>query len=204
MKFVETSLRGAWVSETMPIQDSRGFFARTFCTQEYATLGLQTIFVQHSLSFSAQRGTLRGMHFQRAPHAEVKVVSCINGGIWDVILDLRADSPTFRQWRGFLLTAENRRRLYIPEGFAHGFQTLAPNSEVFYLMSRAYEPASASGVRHDDPCFAIEWPLPVTAISEKDCTWPDFAAAPVRRPARRHRVPLRAARTDAAPLRRRQ
>jgi dTDP-4-dehydrorhamnose 3,5-epimerase len=174
LNFAETRLRGAWLAEPAPIEDARGFFARTFCAHEFSALGLQTNFVQHSLSFSARPGTLRGMHFQRAPHGEVKVVSCISGGIWDVIIDLRADSPTFRQSQGFLLTAKNRRRLYVPEGFAHGFQTLVPMSEVFYLMSAFHEPAAASGVRYDDPCFAIAWPLPIAAISEKDRAWPDF------------------------------
>jgi dTDP-4-dehydrorhamnose 3,5-epimerase len=177
MKFTKTTFRGAWLIEAAPVRDTRGFFTRTFCAREYADQGLLAGFVQHSLSFSACRGTLRGMHFQHAPHHEVKVVSCIAGGIWDVIIDLRPDSPSFCQSYGVLLTAENLRRLYVPEGFAHGFQTLVPETAVSYLISAYYQPAAADGVRYDDPCFAIDWPLPVAAISEKDRGWPDFQAA---------------------------
>jgi dTDP-4-dehydrorhamnose 3,5-epimerase len=118
------------------------------------------------------------MHFQRAPHGEVKVISCQKGEIWDVIIDLRPESPTYRQWQGFELSAANRRQLYVPEGFAHGFQTLCDGTEVGYLISAFYAPLAADGVRYDDPAFAIDWPLPVTNLSEKDRTWPDFAGAP--------------------------
>jgi dTDP-4-dehydrorhamnose 3,5-epimerase len=118
------------------------------------------------------------MHFQRPPHGEVKVVSCLTGAIWDVIIDLRPGSATYRQWQGFELTAENRRQLYVPEGFAHGFQTLCADSAVGYLISAFYAPQAADGLRHDDPAFAIEWPLPVSAISEKDRNWPDFSGSP--------------------------
>jgi dTDP-4-dehydrorhamnose 3,5-epimerase len=174
MRFESTDLQGAWLIEPVPARDHRGFFARTFCTQEFADHGLTSRFVQHSRSQSAARGTLRGMHFQRAPHDEVKVVTCLKGAIWDVIIDLRPESPTYRRWQGFELTAENRRHLYVPEGFAHGFQTLCDDTEVGYLISAFYAPLAASGVRYDDPAFAIAWPLPLTAISEKDGSWPAF------------------------------
>jgi dTDP-4-dehydrorhamnose 3,5-epimerase len=158
----------------MPVEDDRGYFARTFCVREYADHGLETRFVQHNTSYSSVRGTLRGMHFQRAPHGEVKVVSCLKGAIWDVIIDLRPDSPTYCRWEGFELTAENRRQIYIPVGFAHGFQTLCGDTETGYLISAFYAPTAASGVRYNDPIFAIDWPLPITAISEKDSAWPNF------------------------------
>jgi dTDP-4-dehydrorhamnose 3,5-epimerase len=174
MRFSPTQLCGAWLIEPVPARDERGFFARTFCAQEFEDHGLTSRFVQHNTSASVVRGTLRGMHFQRAPHGEVKVVSCLKGGIWDVIIDLRPRSPTYRRWRGFELSAANRHQLYVPEGFAHGFQTLCDDVEVGYLISAFYAPAAADGVRHDDPAFAIEWPLPVSVISEKDRTWPDF------------------------------
>ena len=174
MRFEETNLCGAWLIDLAPARDHRGFFARTFCVQAYADHGLTTGFVQHSTSQSVTRGTLRGMHFQRAPRSEVKVVRCLKGAIWDVIIDLRPDSPTYCRWQGFELTAANQRQLYVPEGFAHGFQTLCDDSWVSYLISAFHAPLAASGVRYDDPAFAIDWPLPVSEISEKDRTWPDF------------------------------
>jgi dTDP-4-dehydrorhamnose 3,5-epimerase len=175
MRFHETELAGAWLIEPVPAHDDRGFFARTFCVREYAERGLATSFVQNSTSHSVACGTLRGMHYQRAPHGEVKVVSCLKGAIWDVIIDLRPGSPSYRRWQGFELTAENRSQLYVPAGFAHGFQTLRDDTEVGYLISAFHAPAAATGVRYDDPAFAIDWPLPVISISEKDRTWPDFS-----------------------------
>jgi dTDP-4-dehydrorhamnose 3,5-epimerase len=175
MRFLETELDGARLIDLEPICDARGFFSRTFCVREFASHGLETCFVQHSLSYSAVRGTLRGMHFQTPPHEEVKLVECSRGAIWDVIIDIRPQSPTFGQWRGFELTAENRRQLYIPAGFAHGFETLVDDTEVRYLISAFYEPSAASGLRYDDPAFSIPWPLPVAIISGKDQVWPDFA-----------------------------
>lgn len=175
MRFFETDLDGARLIELEPIRDERGFFSRSFCVKEFAAQSLEANFVQHSLSYSAARGTLRGMHFQAAPHSEVKVVDCVKGAIWDVIIDIRPDSPTYRKWQGFELTAENRRQLYIPAGFAHGFQTLSDNTEVHYLISAFYEPSAARGLRYDDPSFAIRWPLPIAVISAKDLAWPDFA-----------------------------
>jgi dTDP-4-dehydrorhamnose 3,5-epimerase len=179
MRFETTELHGAWLIEPVPARDHRGFFARTFCAAEFADHGLTTGFVQHNTSHSRVKGTLRGMHFQRTPHAEVKVVSCLRGAIWDVIIDLRPGSPTYRRWQGFELSADNRRQLYVPEGFAHGLQTLCDDTEVGYLISALYAPLAASGVRYDDPAFAIEWPLPVTVISEKDRSWLDFCGAPL-------------------------
>jgi dTDP-4-dehydrorhamnose 3,5-epimerase len=175
MRFHETELAGAWLIEPMPAHDDRGFFARTFCVREYAERGLATTFVQNSTSHSVARGTLRGMHFQRAPHGEVKVVSCLKGALWDVIIDLRPESPGYRRWQGFELSAENRRQLYVPAGFGHGFQTLRDDTEAGYLISAFYVPGAAAGVRYDDPAFAIDWPLPVTMISDKDRSWPHFA-----------------------------
>jgi len=175
MRFTETSLCGAWLIDLEPVRDHRGFFARTFCMRELAEHGLETSFVQHSTSHSAVKGTLRGMHFQRAPHSEVKVVRCLKGAIWDVIIDLRADSPTYRRWQGFELTDENHRQLYIPAGLAHGFQTLRDDVEVGYLISAYYTPAAGNGIRYDDPAFGIDWPLPIASISEADKKWPDFS-----------------------------
>jgi dTDP-4-dehydrorhamnose 3,5-epimerase len=177
LRFEATTLAGVWLIEPVPVRDERGSFARTFCAQEFAGHGLEAGFVQHSASQSGRKGTLRGMHFQRAPHSEVKVVSCLKGAIWDVIIDLRPESTTYRRWQGFELTAENHRRLYVPEGFAHGFQTLCDDTEVGYLISAFYAPLAAAGVRHDDPAFAIEWPLPPTVISEKDRAWPAWLDA---------------------------
>ncbi len=174
MHFRQTALVGAWVIEPEPAYDHRGFFARTFCTREFGEHGLETAFVQHATSGSLKKGTIRGMHFQRPPHDEVKVVTCLKGAIMDTIIDLRPKSATHRRWVAVELTPENRQRLYIPKGFAHGFQALTDNAEVGYLISAFYEPSAAGGVRYDDPAFGITWPLPVSVISEKDAAWPDF------------------------------
>ncbi len=174
MRFQETKLEGLWLIELEPVSDNRGFFVRTFCEREFVAHGLHTSFVQHSTSHTVARGSIRGMHFQRAPASEVKVVSCLKGAIYDVVIDLRASSPTHGRWQGFELSAENRRRLYIPVGFAHGFQTLTDDVEVGYLISEFYAPEAAAGVRFDDPAFGITWPQPVTVISDKDRNWPDF------------------------------
>jgi dTDP-4-dehydrorhamnose 3,5-epimerase len=175
MKFHPTRLDGAWLIELTPAKDERGAFMRTFCEREFGERGLETRFVQHSLSVNTQKGTLRGMHFQRAPHEEVKLVRCRRGAVWDVIIDLRPDSPSYLQWQGFELSAENGTQLYVPKGFAHGFQTLSDDCEVFYLISEFYAADAAAGLRHDDPSFAIDWPAPVSVMSEKDRAWPDFA-----------------------------
>src|SRR6266478_4892449 len=180
MQFHPTNLRDAFLVQLEPAHDNRGFFARTFCAEEFAAHGLEANYPQHSVSFSSRRGTLRGMHYQRDPHSEVKLVRCTKGAILDVIIDIRPDSPTYRRWQGFELSSANGRQLYIPRGFAHGFQTLSDNVEVSYLISTPYEPELARGIRYDDPAFAISWPLPVTEISERDLHWPDFSQWTIR------------------------
>jgi dTDP-4-dehydrorhamnose 3,5-epimerase len=174
MLFRETELKGAFIVEPERLEDERGFFARTWCQQEFETHGLNPRLVQCSISFNRKKGTLRGMHYQAAPHAEAKLVRCTMGAIYDVIIDLRPQSPTFKQWIAEELTAENRRAFYIPEGCAHGFQTLADNTEVLYQMSEFYYPESSRAVRWNDPAFGIDWPLPSTAISNRDLTHPDW------------------------------
>jgi len=174
MRFTPTDLNDAWLIEPEPFRDARGWFARTFCEREFGERGLETRFVQHSTSQNFNRGTLRGMHFQRGTDAEVKLVRCLKGAIYDVIIDLRPDSPTFKRWFGAELTAENVRQLYIPKGFAHGFQTLSDDCEIGYLISEFYAPEASSGVRWDDPAFAITWPMAPTVLSDKDRDWPDF------------------------------
>lgn len=176
MVFTETALPGAFLVDLERREDERGFFARAWCEREFSEQGLATRVVQCNLSFNRERGTLRGMHFQRPPHAEVKLVRCTRGAVYDVVIDMRPDSPTFKQWLGVELTAENGRALYVPEGFAHGYQTLVPETETFYQVSEFYAPEAEGGVRWNDSAFGIEWPLadePV--LSEKDRTWPDFA-----------------------------
>ncbi len=175
MQFTETELGGAWLIEPTPVWDDRGSFTRTFCEKEFADCGLVTRFVQHSRSHSVHTGTLRGMHFQEAPFGEVKLVSCIQGAIFDVIIDLRPSSPTRHRWIGFELTSENQKQFYIPPGCAHGFQTLVDDTVVSCLVSRFDTPQASRGVRHDDPAFQIDWPMKPTAISEKDRTWPLLA-----------------------------
>lgn len=171
MRFVETNLLDALLIAPDPIRDKRGSFARTFCERTFAARGLETRFVQHSQSVSAMKGTLRGMHYQVAPHTEVKIVSCFTGKIYDVIVDLRPDSQTYRMWQMFELSAENQHLLYIPAGFAHGFQTLTDGACVNYLISAFYEPSASTGVSYDDPALRIKWPLPVSVISERDRSW---------------------------------
>lgn len=174
MKFTPAGLDGACIIDIEPLADERGFFARTFCRDEFAAHGLRTDFVQCNTSFNRQRGTLRGMHFQRQPHAEAKLVRCTRGAIHDVIVDLRPESPGFRRWVAVELTAGNHRMLYVPEGCAHGFQTLADDSEVFYQMAAMYRPEAAAGVRWNDPAFAIRWPLPDPIVSARDAGYGDF------------------------------
>lgn len=172
MKFTETRLKGAYVIEIEPTEDERGFFARSWCQKEFAAHGLKPSLVQCSISFNKKAGTLRGMHYQANPHEEARLVRCTRGAIFDAIIDLRPDSATFKQWVAAELTAKNRRMLYVPEGFAHGFLTLADSTEVFYQMSAFYQPASVRGVRWDDPAFGITWPLPPTSISPRDASYP--------------------------------
>lgn len=171
MIFEETKLKGAYVINIEPIEDERGFFARSFCQKEFEQLGLNPCVAQCNISFNKKKGTLRGMHYQAAPHEEAKLVSCVKGSIYDVIIDLRPGSITYCQWVSVELSAENHKMLYIPEGFAHGFQTLEDNTEVFYQMSEFYHPESARGVRWNDPAFGIEWPSAELIISEKDSTY---------------------------------
>jgi len=174
MDFRETGLKGAFVVELAKLEDERGFFARSWCRNEFEAHGLNPCVVQCNLSFNKKAGTLRGLHYQAPPHAEAKLVRCARGALYDVILDLRRESPTFKQWIAEELTAENRRALYIPKGMAHGSQTLADNTEVFYQMSEFHHPESARGVRWDDSAFAIEWPLANPLVSPKDRSWPDW------------------------------
>jgi dTDP-4-dehydrorhamnose 3,5-epimerase len=168
LKFVPTPLAGAQVIELERLADERGFFARSFCQDEFGRNGLDAAIAQCNISWNRRRGTLRGMHFQAAPHEEAKVVRCTRGAIWDVIVDLREGSATRLQWFSVELTAENRTALYVPKGFAHGFQTLAEDSEVLYQMSEPYHAHLARGVRWDDPQLAIRWPLPDPILSERD------------------------------------
>ncbi len=178
MIFAETELSGAFVVDLERREDERGFFARAWCAREFADHRLSARLVQCNLSFNRLRGTLRGMHYQVPPHAEVKLIRCTRGAIHDVIVDLRPDSPTYKEWLGIELSAENGRMLYVPEGFAHGYQTLADDTETFYQVSEFYAPGAEQGVRWNDPSFRIEWPLAVSSISEKDASWPDYEDPP--------------------------
>jgi len=172
MLFTETKLKGAFLIDLELREDHRGAFARTFCQEEFAAHGLQSKVAQCNLSFNHQAGTLRGMHYQMPPATETKLIRCTKGTIYDVIIDMRPNSPTYRQHIGVELTADNRRALYVPEMFAHGYQALTEGAEVIYQVSEFYTPDCERGLRYDDPLFAISWPLPVTVISEKDAAWP--------------------------------
>jgi len=172
MKFTATPLAGAYLVDVQPFSDDRGWFARVYCKREFGQIGHEKEWVQMNHSVSYLKGTLRGMHFQHPPHREIKLVRCIAGAVVDVILDLRSDSPTFGQWFGAELSAANNRMLYIPEGFAHGFQTLEANSALLYHHTEYYTPGAEGGIRYDDPAFAIQWPLTVTVISERDAGHP--------------------------------
>lgn len=174
MVFIETKLKGAFIIELEYFEDERGFFARTFCQHEFEKFGLKTQFVQCNIVFNKHKGTLRGMHYQIKPYAEAKLVRCIRGAMYDVMLDLRPDSITFKQWVAVELTADNRRMVYVPEGFAHGAQSLRDDTEVFYQMSEFYYPECARGVRWDDPAFGIEWPITDLLLSIKDQNYQDF------------------------------
>lgn len=174
MKFEKTLLEGAYVIELEKIVDDRGFFARAWCKDEFAKHSLTNRTVQANISLTKAKGTLRGLHFQIAPYEEAKVVRCTRGAIYDVIIDLRPQSPTFKNWFGVELTADNYRMLYVPERFAHGFQTLQDETEVYYEISEYYVPDAARGIRYDDDDFSISWPLPVVNLSEQDANWPDF------------------------------
>lgn len=173
--FRETKLKGAFVIEPETFADERGFFARSFSDKEFEAHGINPLMVEGNISFNKKKHTIRGMHFQSAPYAQAKLVRCTQGSIYDAMIDLRPDSPTYKQWFAEELTAENRLMLYVPEGFAHGFQTLADDTEVFYQVSAHYLPASCAGVRWDDPAFAVRWRTNEgVTINERDQTYPDF------------------------------
>ena len=178
MMFQQTKLPGVFEIDLDPSRDERGFFARTWCEKEFEAHGLNPRLVQCNASFNHKKGTLRGMHYQDQPFPEAKIVRCTQGAIHDVVLDLRPDSPTFKNWVSVVLTAEKRNMIYVPEGCAHGFLTLEDRTEVFYQMSEFYHPELARGVRWDDPAFQIVWPGTIEVISERDRTYPDFVPIP--------------------------
>jgi len=180
MRFVDTPLNQVWIVEVEPVEDGRGFFARTWCTREFAAHGLNPQLAQCNVSWNRAKGTVRGMHYQRPPHEEAKVVRCTRGAIYDVVIDLRPASPSFCAWFGLELSATGRHLVYVPEGCAHGFQTLEDDCEVLYQMTAEHVPAAADGVRWNDPAFGVRWPLPVTLISDKDAGYADFDRARVR------------------------
>ena len=175
MIFTETKLKGAFIVDVKRLEDERGFFGRAWCKREFETHGLNGEVVQANVSYNKVKGTLRGMHFQAAPFAETKLVRCTSGSIYDVIIDLRTESPTYRDWIGVELTGESMRMLYVPEGFAHGFVTLEDHTSVHYLVTQFYTPGYEGGIRYNDPAFNIKWPVEPTIISPKDLAIPDFA-----------------------------
>ena len=179
MTFTESSLPGAFLIDLAPIADERGFFARAYCPEEFAAQGMGTELRQCSVSYNTRKGTLRGLHYQRPPHEEHKLVRCTAGAIFDVIVDIRPQSFHYRRWFGTQLTAQNRRSLFIPPGFAHGFITLSDDTEVYYMISVPHAPEYAQGLRWSDPAFAIQWPLAPTVISARDAAYPllDVSAA---------------------------
>lgn len=176
MHFTETALAGVYIIDLERFDDERGFFARAWCQKEFTEHHLNAQIVQCNISFNAKRGTLRGLHYQIAPYEEAKIVRCTAGAIYDVVVDLRPHSPTFKRWLGVELTASNHMMVYVPFGFAHGLQALKDDTEVFYQMSQFYHPECARGVRWDDAAFKIDWPLHPSVISPKDQQYPDFAA----------------------------
>lgn len=175
MLFTKTSLEGSFLIQAERIEDNRGYFATTFAVPDFEAHGISSRVLQTSTSFNKLKGTVRGMHLQLAPYAETKLVRCIAGAILDVLVDLRPNSATFGKWEGFELSAQNMNMLYIPEGFAHGFQTLTDNAEVAYMLGQVYSPAHARGLRHDDETVAIKWPLPMSVISKRDAELPSLA-----------------------------
>lgn len=174
MKFIETTLKGAFLIEMELVRDNRGFFARYFCENEFKNSGLNPNLSQISLAFNEKKGTLRGMHYQNKPHEEAKLVRCTTGSIFDVIIDLRKDSPTFKKWFSVELKSEDYKMIYLPEGFAHGYQTLKDNTEVVYHMSVPFNPETYSGVRWNDPLFNIKWPFKDPIASDKDKNYPNW------------------------------
>lgn len=178
MKFISGRIKGLFVVEIEPWEDDRGFLARTYCEKEFASRGLNTRWPQCNLTLTRKRGTVRGMHFQKEPQPEVKLVRCIAGSVFDVVVDIRRASPTFGQWEGVELSAANRRSLYIPAGFAHGLQCLCDNCEVFYLMGDSYVPELACGVRWNDPAIGIQWPIADASVSPRDTNLPRLSEMP--------------------------
>ncbi len=168
MKFLETSLAGAYVIELEPFRDERGFFARTFCQNEFAKIGFDKQIVQINHSLTRQKATIRGLHYQCSPASEIKIIRCVQGAVFDVMVDIRLSSPTFRHWHGVELSKDNMRMVFMPGGFAHGFQTLTDNAELIYHHSAFYEPQYERGLKYDDPAFAIRWPLPAGIVSSRD------------------------------------
>jgi dTDP-4-dehydrorhamnose 3,5-epimerase len=175
VKFHRTEIEGAWLLEPEPRADPRGHFARLFCAEEFAAQGLESRFVQVNSGVSPRAGTLRGLHYQVAPHAEVKIVRCVCGAVFDAIVDLREGSASFGRWLGYELDAASSRMLYVPTGCAHGYLTLAADTELLYFTSSAYAPQAATGVRYDDPAIGIRWPIPVQILSDADAAWPGLA-----------------------------
>lgn len=175
MRFTETKLAGAYIVDLSPHEDERGFFARTFDAKLLEEHGMNPVIAQANMSYNRRKGTLRGMHMQIAPALESKFVRCVRGALYDVIVDMRPESATYLEHIGVELTAENRRALFVPESFAHGFQTLTDETDAFYEVSQFYTPGTERGLRHDDPAFGIEWPLPVSTISDKDASWDLFS-----------------------------
>ena len=172
MKFKPTSLKDVWEISLDPIADERGHFARAFCQKEFEAQGIDTKLAQGNISFNKDAGTLRGLHYQIKPAVEAKLVRCVRGAIYDVIVDMRPDSPTYLQYFGIELTPDNLKMLYVPENFAHGYLTLVPDTEAFYVSSEFYTPECELGLRYDDPALGIDWPIPAQAVSEKDRNWP--------------------------------
>ena len=175
MIFSETNLQGAYVIEPKRIDDDRGFFGRIWCQDELKQMGLKSELAQSNVGFNHHKGTLRGLHFQKPPHAEVKIVRCTRGAIFDVIVDLRPNSPTYKGWFGVELNEDNCKMIYAPEGFAQGYLALADNTEMYYHTTEFYHPESAFGVRYDDSAFGIEWPIEIAEISQQDREWPDYS-----------------------------
>jgi dTDP-4-dehydrorhamnose 3,5-epimerase len=174
MRFMETGIVGAKVIDPSPHQDERGRFLRAWCAREFSENGVDFLPVQANLGYSTKTGTVRGMHFQQAPAVEAKLVRCTRGAIFDTVLDLRPESPSYGEWYGVVLSADNAQMLYIPENCAHGYQTLEECTEMYYMASAFYTPSAVRGVRFDDPAFGIQWPLAATAVSEQDRSWPLF------------------------------
>lgn len=174
MKFTETKLAGAYIIELQELQDERGFFARTFCTKELEEHGLISDVVQANMSWNIKKGTLRGMHYQNDPYQETKLIRCTRGVLFDMIIDLRKDSPTYGESFGIELTADNHKALFVPRDFAHGFITLEDNTDAFYLVSQSYQPGAEGGIRYNDPRFNLQWPIKPEVISDKDANWPDY------------------------------